>query len=80
RAAGQCVQHVVQAGSAAQAVVGTARVEQQAVRHRGTELAQGVSRCIDHKQAQTLFVLRPGLLKQCVRVVRTGTREAVAVF
>ena len=78
-AAGQGVQHIVQALALAQAVVGAAGIEQQAVGQRLAELAQGCCRRIDHEQAQALCVQFMGCSQQVVVVAAFGYVELVTV-
>jgi len=69
------VQHVAQALAAAQAVVGAAGVEQQAVGQGRRQLAQAGRRGIHHEQPQALVVLGPGGLQQRLGAVDAGAVE-----
>ena len=74
-AAGQGVQHVAQALLAAQAVVGAAGVEQQAVRQALAELAQGIGWGVDHEQADAGLVLALGRGEQLVSLIAFGALQ-----
>jgi len=63
-AAGQAMQHIAQALAAAQAVVGAASVEQQAIGQGSRQCAQAGGRRVHHEQPQALVMLGLGGLQQ----------------
>ncbi|MOA21599.1 hypothetical protein D3C78_1420990 [compost metagenome] len=69
------MQDIAQALAAAQAVVGAAGVEQQAVGQGGRQRAQAGGRGIHHEQAQALFMLGPGGLQQGLGAVDIGAGQ-----
>ncbi|MNJ55414.1 hypothetical protein D3C77_508990 [compost metagenome] len=74
------MQHVVQAALAAQRIVGTAGVVQQAVGQRRGQLAQRVGRCVDHEQAQAVGVQLRRLLEQRFGRFAGGGVETVVML